>query len=447
MNFVKHSAWLSFAITGCMALSSGLCPADDNWPAFRGATATGVVQSGNPPQTWSATDHVEWKVDIQGRGWSSPVVWGKRVFLTNVVNLGETEEPKKGLYFGGNRPEPPASEHQWQVLCLDLESGQTLWTKNLHTGVPQTSIHPKNSCASETPVTDGQRLYVLFGGVGLYCLDFDGQEVWKQEIEPKKTRYGWGTAASPVLHDERIYIVNDNDEQSYLQAFNKLTGESLWRVERDEKSNWATPYIWQNPVRTEIVTPGTEQVRAYDLDGQELWSLNGMSSITIATPYEYAGLLIVSSGYVGDKRRPVFAIRPGASGDISLKDDATSNEFIAWSQPTAGPYNPSTLSYDGIVYVLYDQGFLAAYDAKDGSEVYSKKRIRNGGAFTASPWAYDGKIFCLNEEGETFAFKAGREYELLHTNELLEDDMGMATPAFVGDRILIRTAARLYCIR
>ena len=283
------------------------------WPQFRGPAATGVVEdSDNLPEVWSAEENIEWKTDIPGRGWSSPVVWGDKIFLTTSVNLGETEKIKKGLYFGGDRPEPPQSEHQWMVYCLNLTNGDVIWKRLIHEGQPRTSIHLKSSYASETPVTDGQHVYVLFGGLGAYCLDFDGDIVWSKPLKPSKTRYGWGYAASPVLHQDRLYVVNDNEEESYLMALDKQTGKQIWRVDRaDEKSNWATPYVWQNDVRTEIVTPGTGKVRSYDLDGNELWSLGGMSSITIATPYEYKGNLMVSSGYVGDKKRPLFAIRPG----------------------------------------------------------------------------------------------------------------------------------------
>lgn len=431
-----------------LAAHLSLASADDNWPQFRGPNSTGVIDGPTKlPETWNATENVAWKTDIPGRGWSSPVVWGNRVFLTTVVNSGKSEDPKKGLYFGGDRPVPPESKHEWIVLCLDLESGETLWRKQLHQASPKTSIHIKNSFASETPVTDGKHLYVLFGGVGVYCFDLDGNEIWMKNLKPAKTRYGWGTAASPVLHGDRLYVINDNDEDSYLLALDKQTGEEVWRVERDEKSNWATPYIWQNELRTEIVTPGTGKVRSYDLSGKELWSFSGMSSITIATPYKHQGLLYISSGYVGDKSRPLYAIRAGAQGDISLQGDETSNESIAWSQPTGGPYNPTTIAYDGIVYVLHDRGLIATYNASDGSEIYSKKRIPKGGAFTSSPWAYDGKIFCLNEDGKTFVIKAGDEFDVLRTNSLADDDMGMATPAIAGDRLLIRTAARVYCIK
>ncbi|MDA9858779.1 PQQ-binding-like beta-propeller repeat protein [Rubripirellula sp.] len=431
-----------------LALIGSRANGDENWPQFRGADSTGVIDDvSNLPATWSDSENISWKTDIPGRGWSSPIVWGNRVFVTSVVNLGESEPPKKGLYFGGDRPTPPQSNHRWMLYCLDLESGKILWEKQIHEGVPETPIHLKGSYASETPVTDGEHLYVLFGSIGVYCFDFNGEEIWKRPIKPRKMRNGWGTAASPVLHEDRLYLINDNDEDSYLQALDKKTGQEVWRTERDEKSNWSTPYIWKNKLRTEIVTPGTGKVRSYDLKGNELWSLEEMSSITIATPYQYDGLLYVSSGYVGDPSRPLYAIRPGAEGDISLQGDTTSNEWIAWSRPTGAPYNPSTITYDGIVYVLYDFGFMMAYNADDGSEVYSKKRIPKGKAFTASPWAYDGKIFCLNEDGLTIVIQAGEEFKVLETNALADDDMGMATPAIVGNRLLIRTSARIYCVQ
>ncbi|EMI21229.1 serine/threonine protein kinase related protein-like protein [Rhodopirellula maiorica SM1] len=422
--------------------------AADAWPQFRGPNADGVVTDANDlPTEWTASENVAWKTDIPGRGWSSPIVWENRVFLTTVINHGDGEEPKKGLYFGGNRPELPASEHEWVVICLDLNSGDVLWKKQVRKASPKTSIHLKNSYASETPVTDGEHVYAMFGGVGVYCFDMDGNEVWMHNLEPRKTRYGWGTAASPVLFGDRLYVVNDNDEDSYLMALDKRTGEQIWRTPREEKSNWSTPYIWENELRREIVTLGSGKVRSYDLDGNLLWSLTGMSSITIATPYQHNGLLYISSGYVGDSDRPLYAIRPGAEGDISLEGTETANESIVWSQPTGAPYNPTTIAYEGVVYVLYDRGLFAAYDAADGSEIYSKVRIPNGGEFTSSPWAYGGKIFCINEDGVTSVIKAGTEFELLGSNPLAEDDMAMATPAIAGDRLLIRTATRIYCIQ
>lgn len=372
---------------------------------------------------------------------------GRRVFVTTAVNTAESEEPKKGLYFGGNRPKPPESVHQWKVVCLDLKSGDVRWERQVHEEAPQTPIHLKNSYASETPVTDGKRVYCCFGSVGVFCFDLDGREIWRQPLKPQATRFGWGTAASPVLHRGRLYLVNDNDENSYLLALDAQTGQQVWRVSREEKSNWATPFVWENSQRTEIVTPGTGQVRSYDLDGNLLWSLQGMSSITIATPFEHGGLLFVSSGYVLDDKKPIYAIRPGARGDISLSADQTSNEFVAWSQPKAAPYNPTTLVADGRLFVLYDMGFVSCFRSSDGSELFGRQRLPNGRAFTASPWASGGKVFCLNEDGVTFVLASSDRFELLHTNALADDDMCMATPAIVGDRLLIRTAARIYCIK
>jgi outer membrane protein assembly factor BamB len=332
------------------------------------------------------------------------------------------------------------------VVCLDLKTGSILWEQLAHQGVPSTTIHLKNSYASETPVTDGQRVYAYFGNVGVYCYDLDGKPLWKKEIEPHKTRYGWGTAASPALYQDRLYIVNDNDEDSYLLALDAKTGDEVFRVARDEKSNWSTPYIWKNSQRVELITTGTKGNRSYDLEGRLLWELAGMSSITIALPYSRDDTLYISSGYVLDKMKPVYAIRPGASGDISLEGEATSNDYVVWCNKLAGPYNPSTLLVGDLIYVLYDQGFFACYDAKTGEEVYKKQRIPDGKAFTSSPWAAGDHVFCLNEDGVTFVMKTGRSFEILHTNTLAEDDMCMATPATVGNRLLVRTAARLYCI-
>jgi outer membrane protein assembly factor BamB len=434
---------IGLAAPGQLHAASG----DEQWPQFRGPNAAGVGTNANLPDTWSATENVAWKTDLPGRSWSSPIVWGNRVFLTAVVNLGESEAPKKGLYLGGERPTPAKSEHLWKVLCLDLATGRLQWEKTVYQGVPKTPIHLKSSYGAETPVTDGDCVYALFGNVGVFAFTLEGREVWSKRLEPRKTRYGWGTAASPVLHGGRLFIVNDNEDRAELLALDAKTSRELWRVDRDEKSNWATPFIWDNGRRTELITPGSRAVRSYDLDGNLLWSLRGMSGIVIPAPLAGGGLLFVSSGYVGDKLRPLYAIRPGAGGDITLEPGETGNEFIAWSNPVAGPYNPSPLFYEGRLYVLYDRGQVSCLDAGTGRVLYDHERLPKGLAFTSSPWAAGGRIFCLNEDGVCFVLRAGDRFELLHTNALADDDMCMATPALVGDRLLIRTAARIYCIR
>ena len=417
--------------------------ANEKWPQFRGPESLGVAEDPGLPDTWSSTENVAWKTDIPGSGWSSPVVWGNHIFLTSVISSSEAEKPQKGLYFGGER-KAPTDEHRWMVYCVDFKTGKIRWSKEVHRGTPP-QRHLKNTYASETPVTDGERVYAYFGTVGLFCFDLNGKQLWEKRWGPYNTRYGWGTAASPVLHGKRVYIVNDNEDDSFVIALDKKTGEQAWRVKREEKSNWATPYIWENEVRTEIVTAGTKRVRSYDLDGKLLWELAGMSSIAIPTPFSKFGLVYIASGYVGDQHRPVYAIRPGATGNISLAQGETSNKYVAWYHPQAGPYNPSPLIYGDHYYTLLDRGFFTCHDARTGKEIYGKQRMEAGaGAFTASPWAYNGKIFCLSEDGDTFVIQAGPEYKLVGKNSLGE--MCMATPAIARGSLIIRTASKLYRI-
>lgn len=436
----------SLILCGLLSATSALA-AESNWPQFRGPASTGVLESPRLPATWGTNDNVAWKTEIPGSGWSSPIVWGRNVFLTSVVNEGETEPPKKGLYFGGERTTPSKSVHRWMVYCLNLEDGKIVWGKQVHEGAPESTIHVKNTYAAETPVTDGQRVYAYFGNTGLFCLDYQGHEIWQKKWPARKTRYGWGTAASPVLHDGALYVLNDNEEESFLTALDGKTGKELWRVAREEKSNWATPYIWKNQKRTELVVPGRNKVRSYGLDGKLLWEFGGMSTIVIPTPFASSEFLYVCSGYVGDKVRPFFAIRPGAEGDITLKDGETSNAYIAWANKTAAPYNPSPILYKGRLHVLMDFGFMAAFDAATGAELYGKQRINTEGSsgFTASPWAYQDKIFCLSEDGDTFVVEAGPKYKLVGKNSL--NEMCMATPAMTEDSLLIRTMTKLYRIK
>jgi outer membrane protein assembly factor BamB len=416
---------------------------DSEWPQFRGARSLGTAEEAGYPSVWSETQNVRWKSDIPGRGWSSPIVWGDKIFVTTVVSEGPVEVAKKGLYFGGDRTKLPKDVHRWMVICLDFQTGKVLWEKIAHKGLPESLYHTKNSLASETPVTDGERVYAYFGNLGLFCYDLEGKELWSRKLGKFKMAFGWGTAASPVLHKDRIYVVNDNEEQSFLMALDKKTGATVWRVDRKEKSNWATPFVWENELRTEIITPGSGTVRSYDLDGKLLWELKGMSTITIATPFTACGLLYISSGYVLHGHRPVYAIKPGASGDISLAKDQTSNQYIAWYQKTGAPYNPTSLVYGDYFYVLKDRGFLSCSDARSGKVIYADQRL-GAEAFTCSPWACDGKIFCLSEEGDTFVIQAGPVFKLLGKNIL--NDMCMATPALVRGDLIVRTESKVYRI-
>ncbi len=415
-----------------------------DWTQFRGPRAAGVVaDNAARPERWSTTENVAWRTPLPGLGWSSPVVADGLVVLTTVASEGDVEVPEGGWYGGGER-DTPSDVHHWLVYGLDLETGEPRWRTEVHSGVPRTSHHLKNTFASETPVSDGERFYALFGNVGLYALGPDGSVLWSRELPPARTRNGWGTAASPVLHEGRLYLVVDNEEQSYLAALSAETGAEVWRTARDEGSNWSTPFVWEHAQRTEIVTTGTDRIRSYDLDGNLLWELGGMSSIVVPTPIAAHGLLYLESGYIGDFFRPVYAIRPGAAGDISLAEGESANDFVAWSLEQGGSYHPSPLVYGDHYYTLLDRGLMTCHDARTGAEVYGRQRIDVGQAFTASPWAYNGRIFALSEQGTTYVIEAGPEFRILAENPL--DEFTMATPAILDDSLIIRTAEAVYRI-
>ncbi len=341
----------------------------------------------------------------------------------------------------GTSPDP----HRWVLYDVDFKTGKVRWEQTVKTAVPTESKHQKNSYASETPVTDGERVYAYFGSLGLFAFDMSGKALWTKPMGPFKVRTGWWSASSPVLHRDRLYIVNDNDDRSFIAAYDKKTGEEIWRTDRDEGSNWTTPFVWENELRTEIVTAGTQKVRSYDLSGKLLWTLTGMTTIQVPTPLAGAGLLFISSGYPTDPVRPVYAVRPGASGDISLKKDETANAYIAWSHPTLGSYNTSPLVDGAYYYTLFDRGFVACHDAKSGKEVYGRQRITTDAVgFTSSPWIYNGKIFAISEDGDTFVMQTGPDFKVLGKNPL--DEMTLATPAIAHGSLIIRTASKLYRI-
>ena len=433
--------------TACVVVGWGARPqANDDWPQFRG-TAAGVAED-HPdlPETWSETENVVWSVDVPGLGWSSPVVSGNHVFLTTALSAGEEPQPVKGLYDPGaeHGKRDAVSSHRWMVYDFDLDTGALRWERELYDGVPTIKRHLKSSFASETAVTDGERVYVYFGSAGVAAaIDLTGDVVWTREFGVFNGPQEFAPAASPVLHEDRLYVVNDNTTESFLVALDTATGDTVWRVVRDEVENWSSPLVWENRLRTEIVTTGRNRVRSYDLDGQLLWELQGMTGNTSPTPFAKNGLVYLSSGYPGSSVRPVFAVRPGGIGDISLDpDNPTDHPYIAWFQPLLGTYVTSALVYGGIYYTLLDRGLMLAHDAATGAEVYGRQRLRPGSGFTASPWAYNGKVFVLSEDGDTYVLRAGGEFEILGTNSL--NEMTLATPAIVDGSLLVRTQSKLY---
>jgi outer membrane protein assembly factor BamB len=429
-------------------------PAQSDWPRFRGAEGGVAADHPSLPDAWGPSQNIVWSIDVPGRAWSSPVVWGDHVFITTAVNTVETESLLPVASYvsrsnGGTMTfmdvSKPTAAHRWVVYDLDFRTGRIRWERTVRTGVPAKSRHLKNSYAAETPVTDGERVYAYFGDVGLFAFDLEGKPLWSKPMDAFEMQTGFGHAQSPVVDDRHVYIVNDNEEQSFIVAFDKRTGNQVWRTDRNEKSNWTTPLVWKNERRTEIVTAATGGVRSYDVNGRLLWELTGMSTFAVPSPIAANGLLYVMSGYPAYPLRPVYAIRPGAAGNISLKPDETSNESIVWADRTLGTFHPSPLVYRGCLYVLHDRGFLTCSDAATGKPIYGRQRISTDTAtFTASPWAYNGKVFALSEDGDTYVIQAGPEFKVLGKNSL--NEMALATPAVARGSLIVRTASKLYRI-
>lgn len=446
-----------------IVLTSGIRTGEggENWPRFRGPEVTGLSTSTSLPDRWSPTENIAWKSAIPGTGWSSPVIWNGRVFLTTVVSDGWEEEHKKGLYLTGDRPDPSKAVHRWRVYALDLEDGSELWMREVNAGPPPHPRHLKNTYASETPVVDEHGLYAYFGNMGLYAFDHNGNELWRRKLPTGDTLNGWGTASSPVLHDRKIYIVHDNEDQSFLICINADDGETEWKVDRDAHSAWATPYIWENQLRTELVTNGADsppeaaalgfpesegKMRSYDLDGNLLWELSGGNGPVVPSPFAWEGNLYISTGWVATRYRPTFVLRPGMNGEYSFRAGETEHEKLVWSSDKLGPYHPTPIIVDGLYFTLHDRGQLFCNDARTGEIHFERQRIQGStGGFTASPWSYGGKVFCINEDGQTFVFEAGTEFRQLHMNPL--EEMCMATPAISGDTLVIRGRDHVYGIR
>jgi outer membrane protein assembly factor BamB len=460
--------------TGLFLLSVLLASsgAEENWPQFRGSGGSAVASSKSPPTGWSREENVSWVREIPGRGWSSPIVWGKTVFLTSAISTdGAFKEPSKGI-FGNDYAEELVAQGlseeevlarvvsrdielsketesiRYMVYAIDAETGALLWERVAHEGKPFGGRHRKNTYASETPATDGERLYVYFGNVGLFAYSLDGELEWEHRFSPRPIYLDFGTAASPAVDSERVYVQSDNQEESFLAAVDKRTGKELWKIARGVgnegmiRSGWSTPFVWVTPRRSEIVALGHGLAIGYDVDGKELWRLSGLTGQATPTAIAGDGLLYVGTGSQGESNRPMFAIRPGASGDISLSEGSESNEFVAWHNAQASAYTSSPLSDGGRIYVVNDNGILTVLDARKGERLY-RARVGGGGfTFSSSPWAYGGYVFFLSEDGETFVAKDGAAYEEVGRNPL--EEMTLASPAVAGDSLYIRTQTKLY---
>jgi outer membrane protein assembly factor BamB len=421
-----------------------------HWPSFRGPNASGVSDGDPTPVKWNAPsgESVLWKTPIPGVAVSSPVVWGDRVFVSTAVSSDPHATIRTGLY-GDVEPSSDLSRHSWRLVALDKRTGKVLWERVAHEGVPRTKRHPKSSQASPTPVTDGRHVVVSFGSEGLYTYDVDGKLLWKRDLGVLNAGwfydpdYEWGVGSSPIIWKSSVIVQCDIQKNSFIAAFDVATGQPFWRTPREEIPSWSTPAIYEGNGRAELVTQAKNFTRGYDPNtGRELWRLAGNSEITIPTPIIGANLIIVTNGYRGVQ--PIYAIKPGAKGDITLKGEQTQSEFIAWSTKRGGPYIPTPLIYRDQLYVCSNNGVLSAYEVRTGQRLYQERLGGTGGSFSASPVAADGKIYLASEDGDIFVVKAGPKYELLATNSMGE--ALIATPAISEGLIIIRGLKDVFAI-
>lgn len=425
-----------------------------HWPSFRGPDGTGVADGQQPPVTWNVKDgtNVRWKTPIPGLGHSCPVVWGNRVFVTTAIT-------SKGFFFPddkirvGNYGDVGSVDdktvHTWQVLCLDRDTGQILWTRTTFTGVPKIKRHLKGSQANCTPAVDGQHVLVCFGSEGLYCYDFAGKLLWKRDLSTLDSsfaidrEYEWGFANSPLIHDGLAILQCDLSRDSFIAAFSLEDGSKVWSTPRDEIPSWSSPVIWRNSLRTELVTNASQFARSYDpKTGAELWRLAKKSEATIPAPVCGKDILFITSG--NRPIQPIFAIKPGASGDISLKEKEESNAHILWSKLRGGPYMPTPILYGPYFYTCSNSGILACYEAATGKEIYKKRMGGAGDSYTASPVAADGRLYFASEQGTVRVVKAGPEFTLLAVNPL--EDYIMATPAISNGSLFVRSQHYLFAL-
>ncbi|MCP4200665.1 MAG: PQQ-like beta-propeller repeat protein [bacterium] len=447
----RHTVALAVSLT-CLRLvlvAPAKAEVDGNWPGFRGAHARGVAQGASLPTEWSVADttNVLWRVPVAGLGHSSPVIWGDRIYLTTAISGKQDPELKVGLY-GDIDSVKDETTHRFMVHAFDKRDGKLLWKRTAREGVPRIERHPKASHANCTVATDGKHVVAFFGSEGLFVYDVEGELLWKKDFGVLEAGYfevpgnQWGFASSPVIHEGKVIIQVDVKENSFLAAFAADTGKELWRTARHDVPTWSTPTVHVGEIGSQVIVNGYRHMGGYDLSsGKEVWRMHGRGDIPTPTPYVVDDLIYVTQAHGGGM--PVYAIKTTAVGDISLEEGETANKYVAWSAPRGGSYMPTTVVYDGLIYILRDNGILRVRDAKFG-ELHYEQRITGNTGFTASLVAGDGKVYLTAETGEVYVVRAGREYRLLATNEMGE--VCMATPAISDGILFFRTRNHLVAV-
>jgi outer membrane protein assembly factor BamB len=422
----------------------------ESWPSFRGPQASGIAEKQNLPDRWNVKtgENVLWRRPIPGLGHSSPVVWGDRIFVTAAISSNPKASFRPGLYGDGDSSDD-RSRHRFVTYAIDKRTGKTLWERIAFDGVPIEKRHIKSTYASSSPATDGRVVVSWFGSQGVYAYDMNGKLRWKVDLGHLDLgaynipSLEWGTASSPVIWNGLVILQCDTHADSFVLALNAETGETVWKTDREEVPSWGTPTIASTSQGPELVTNASNFIRGYDpRNGKELWRLGGSSLITAPTPVFERDTFVVASGRAPE--RPIFVVRAGARGDISLTGTSTGNDAIVWSRTGRGSYMPTPLAYDGILYVLANNGVFDAYDVKTGKEFYRQRMPEIGSGFSASPVAADGKIYVSSEDGEIFVLAAGTAFKHIATNSTGE--LLMATPALSEGVMYVRSAQSLIAI-
>jgi outer membrane protein assembly factor BamB len=433
---------LALALAGAPAASAAEVRLEDRWPGWRGH-GQGVAPATRLPLEWTPSKNVLWKSAIPGRGHSSPIVWGGRIFLTTAIE-GEPVPGAKAVRHVADGQEfvhPDATgadrRHTYKLLALDAKDGRMVWERTVWDGTPADSRHKKGSFASPTAVTDGERVYAYFGSEGLYAYDFSGKLAWKFDPGVVATM-GVGVGTSPVLYRDLVILLcdEDNGERSFLVALDRRTGKEAWRIARRVEVSWATPVLVSAGGRDELVASGSQLIVAYDpATGRELWRMKGLESNAVTTPVAGDGVVVLSSGYPS---KVSIAVKPGGSGDV------TGSSQILWRYDKGSAYVPSPILYDGHVYLMTDKGLLTCLDARRGEVRYEGARPPVPASFTASPVAVNGHLLLTSQDGDTFVVKAGPRFEVVGTNPLGE--AVNASAAVAGGRIYLRGETHLFAI-
>lgn len=408
------------------------------WPQWRGPLATGVAPHASPPAEWSEDQNVRWKTDLPGLGHSTPIVWGDRLFLTAAIPYGDELPPRPSQAPGNHDNLPVTRRQQFVALAVGRSDGQILWQRTLRKALPQEQGHRTASLASNSPVTDGERVFVFFGSYGLYCLNLDGELLWEKDFGLMQSLHGHGEGASPVLYGDMLFINCDHEGQSFVAALDKRTGRQLWKVDRDEITSWATPIVIEHAGKPQLIVSGTNRVRGYNLaDGKVIWQCGGLSANIVASPVAADGVVYVGSSY---DKRALLAIRlEGATGDITATDE------VLWRRSRGTPYVPSPLLYGESLYFLtHYQGILTRVNGPTGTDDPGPIRLGGLSEIYASPVGAGDRVYVTDRNGTTLVISHSSHPKLLAKNIL--DDTFSASAAIAGSELFLRGEKRLYCL-